>query len=259
MTDRVTTSREGAVAKITLNRPEALNALENSMIAALVAAIREAGSDPDTRVILIEGAGKAFCAGDDLKDMGTAEHPRSDDLLEEYERGYPAIVKALRDVEKPTLCAVQRYALGAGFEIALACDLIVAERDAKFGLPFALRGIAAGTAVLPRLVGRHRAARLLFLGEMIDAETACEWGLVAVLADPGKLAEAVEGVVGPLATAATRAIGLMKGAMVASAEATLAADLRTQAASTVSSALTRDFAEGAEAFTQKRDPQYTGR
>lgn len=259
MTPQVRYAVDGAVATITLNRPEALNALNNSMIAAIRDGIRRAADDVAVRVLVLEGEGKSFCAGDDLIDMGTPEHPKSDDLLEEYMRGYPVLVEELRRIEKPTVCKVQRHALGAGFEMALACDFVIADEQTKVGLPFALRGIAAGTALLPTLVPRQVAARVLYTAEFVTAAEAYSWGVLTRVVPTEELDEAVEALTQTLAGSATRAIGLMKGAITATEEAGLSGALRMQAAATVSSALTADFREGAAAFEEKRAPEFTGR
>lgn len=259
MTSQIRYDVADAVATITLDRPDALNALNNSMIAAIRDGIRRAATDPEVRVLILAGEGKAFCAGDDLIDMGTPEHPKSDDLLEEYLRGYPVLVEELRKIEKPTVCRVQRYALGAGFELALACDFVIAEEGARVGLPFVLRGIAAGTALLPTLVPRQVAARVLYTGELIEVAEAQQWGLITRVVESAALDEAVNTLTAQLATSATRAIGLMKGAIVATEEAGLSGALRMQAAATVSSALTEDFAEGGLAFQEKRPSVFQGR
>lgn len=259
MTTQVRYSIDGPIATITLNRPEALNALNNSMIAAIRDGIRSAAADNAVRVLVVEGEGKSFCAGDDLIDMGTPEHPKSDDLLEEYLRGYPALVEELRRIEKPTVCKVQRHALGAGFEIALACDFVIADESAKVGLPFALRGIAAGTALLPTLVPRQVAARVLYDAEFISVVEAKSWGVITKVVAAADLTDEVNELTARLARSATRAIGLMKGAITATEEARLHGALRMQAAASVSSALTSDFREGAVAFEEKRNPEFTGR
>lgn len=259
MTLQVRYAVSGAVATITLNRPEALNALNNSMIAAIRDGIRHAANDAAIRVLVLEGEGKSFCAGDDLIDMGTPEHPKSDDLFEEYMRGYPVLVEELRRIEKPTICKVQRHALGAGFEMALACDFVVADEPTKVGLPFALRGIAAGTALLPALVPRQVAARVLYTAEFVTAAEAHSWGVITRVVPAEELEGAVNELAQTLAGSATRAIGLMKGAITATEEAGLSSALRMQAAATVSSALTEDFREGAAAFDEKRTPEFTGR
>uniref|UniRef100_UPI003A8B40E7 enoyl-CoA hydratase/isomerase family protein n=1 Tax=Leucobacter sp. BZR 635 TaxID=3378705 RepID=UPI003A8B40E7 len=257
MTAQVLYTVDGAIATITLNRPEALNALNNSMIAAIRDGIRHAAADTNVRVLVLAGEGKSFCAGDDLIDMGTPEHPKSDDLMEEYLRGYPVLVEELRRIEKPTICRVQRHALGAGFEMALACDFVIADEPAKVGLPFALRGIAAGTALLPALVPRQVVARVLYTAELIGVSEAQGWGVITRVVPASKLDEAVATLADQLSGSATRAIGLMKGAIAATEEAGLSGALRMQAAATVSSALTSDFREGAVAFEEKRAPEFT--
>lgn len=259
MTAQVRYEVAGAIATITLNRPEALNALNNSMIAAIRDGIRQAAADTSVRVLVLAGEGKSFCAGDDLIDMGTPEHPKSDDLMEEYLRGYPVLVEELRRIEKPTICRVQRHALGAGFELALSCDFVIADEPAKVGMPFALRGIAAGTALLPALVPRQVAARVLYTAELIGAAEAHGWGVITRVVPADELDAAVTSLATQLAGSATRAIGLMKGAIAATEEARLSGALRMQAAATVSSALTADFREGAIAFEEKRAPEFTGR
>lgn len=259
MTDRIRTSVEQGVCTITLNRPEALNALENTMIATIVAELERAGADPDVRAILLRGEGKAFCAGDDLVDMGTEEHPESSDLVERYSRGYPAIVERMLTLEKPIVVSVRRYALGAGLEMALAADLIVAEPQAKLGLPFVLRGIAAGTSLLPKRAPVHLVQRMLYLGEMITAEDAHRMGVVGHLAEDTDVDELALATARRLAVGATRAIGLMKTALRTSETLSVRDALTVQVGATAASVLTEDFTEGKVAFTQKRDPEFGGR
>lgn len=260
MSKRVLVESAGGVCTISLNRPDALNALENSMIAAINAALDQAEVDEDVRAILIRGEGRAFCAGDDLIDMGTPEHPEPNDLHVRYADGYPSIVKRMLAIQKPIVVAVRKYGLGAGFEIALAADIIVAEPTAKFGLPFVLRGIAAGTSLLPRRTSLHLAQRLLFLGEMITAEEAHTLGIVAALSSADQdVDDLARAMADRLATSATRAIGLMKSALHASESLGVQDALTVQVGATVGSVLTNDFAEGKLAFTNRRDARYEGK
>ena len=259
MSDRIKVETANGVCTISLNRPEALNALENSMIAALVHALEAAEQADDVRAVLIRGEGKAFCAGDDLVDMGTQEHPEPADVFERYSRGYPAIVERMLRLDKPVVVAVRRYALGAGLELALAADVVVAEPGAKLGLPFVLRGIAAGTSILPRRAPDHLVRRMLFLGDMITAQEAHNLGIVGYLAQDRDVDDVAEDIVGKLAQGASRAIGLMKAALRTSESLPLREALTVQVAATAASALTPDFAEGKAAFTEKRDPQFGGR
>ncbi|MGM7698012.1 enoyl-CoA hydratase/isomerase family protein [Microbacterium sp. A84] len=260
MSERVLVETVGGVCTISLNRSDALNALENSMIAAINAALDEAAVDERVRAILIRGEGRAFCAGDDLIDMGTPEHPEPSDLHDKYADGYPSIVRRILEIHKPIVVAVRKYALGAGFEIALAADIIVAEPTAKFGLPFVLRGIAAGTSLLPKRAPRHLANRLLFLGDMITAEEAHTLGIVAALSSEDQdVDDLARTMVNRLAISATRAIGLMKSALNASVTLSAQDALAMQVGATVGSVLTNDFAEGKLAFTHRRDAQYEGK
>ena len=259
MTDRITLTRAGGVLEIVLTRPEAVNALENSMIATICDALDEASSDPSVRAVLVRGEGKAFCAGDDLVDMGTASHPEPDDLRTRYADGYPRIVNKIVELDKPVVCAVQRYALGAGLEIALASDLIVADDAARFGLPFVLRGIASGTTMLARRTSWHVAMRMLATGGMMDAATADSLGLIAQLAPAEEVQEAARNLAQSLAASATSAIGLMKSAMRAGENLSVREAFDLQIDATAASALTHDFAEGKLAFAEKREPRFEGR
>lgn len=258
MTDRVRVETQGGLCTISLNRPEALNALENSMIATIVDAFENAADDAEVRAVLLRGEGMAFCAGDDLVDMGTPEHPESQDMIERYTNGYPAIVQRMMKIEKPVVVVVRKYALGAGLEMALAGDVIVAEPTARLGLPFVLRGIAAGTSILPKRAPVHLVQKMLYMGESISAEQAHALGLVGYLATDCDVDELGNQVGRQLARAATSTIGLMKTALRASESLTVQEALSIQVVATAASALTSDFAEGKAAFAEKRDPQFGG-
>lgn len=259
MTNRITLERSDGVLAITLARPDALNALENSMIAAICDALDEASTDPTVRAVLLRGEGKAFCAGDDLVDMGTHDHPESEDLHARYADGYPRIVKKIIELDKPVVCAVQRYALGAGFEIALASDLIVADEEARFGLPFVLRGIAAGTSMLVRRTSWHVAMGVLATGSMMNTATADKLGLIARVVRAEDVHNVAEELARSLAASATSAIGLMKSAMRAGENLAVTDAFDLQIAATAASAETHDFAEGKLAFAEKRDARFEGR
>ncbi len=261
MTNRVLSEVRNGVLIITLNRPEALNALENSMIAAINTQLDAAKSDEQVRAVLFRGAGRGLSAGDDLKDMGTETHPEPKDLQIRYMEGYPAIVKRIRSLEKPVVVSLKGFALGAACEIALASDVIVAESKAKIGLPFVLRGIASGTVLAPRLLPEHLAKRLLLLGEMLPADTLKPYGIVSRFVDPeeGSVDDEALSVATDLAKSATRAIGLMKAAIHETAGAPYDAAWRTQVSATAQSVLTDDFLEGKAAFAEKRTPDFRGK
>ncbi|KGR82713.1 enoyl-CoA hydratase/isomerase family protein [Lysinibacillus odysseyi] len=259
MNTKVNYSKQNNMAEITLNRPEALNALDNDMIASIIEALKDAGKDDAVRVVIIKGNGRAYCAGDDLVDMGTEAHPNPSDKVKEYYEGYPQIVFAMKELEKPIIVAVHKYALGAGFEIALAADFIISSEEAKFGLPFVLRGLASGTYLLQQRIGYHRAAKYLYLGEMFDAQTAMQLGLLYEVTTTDELENKVKQLAERLALSATRSIGLMKKAMHASAGLDYEQAFKLQTLSTFASYHSEDHKEGIQAFVEKREPKFTGK
>ncbi|MEK3979061.1 enoyl-CoA hydratase/isomerase family protein [Psychrobacillus sp. FSL K6-2836] len=259
MSNKVIFQVENHIARIRLNRPNALNALDNDMIADLIDYLIESKKNDEIRVVIIEGNGKAFCAGDDLVDMGTENNPNPTDKLTEYSDGYPAVVLTMKNLEKPIIIKAQKYALGAGFEIALAADFIIASTDTKFGLPFVLRGISAGTYLLQKRIGYHRAARYLFLGEMFGTEEAFNWGLLYKQVELEALDQEVEKLAGHLSMSATRAIGLMKKAMHTSECMAIEEAFQVQTYSTLASFYTEDYAEGKQAFIDKRESNFKGK
>jgi 2-(1,2-epoxy-1,2-dihydrophenyl)acetyl-CoA isomerase len=247
------------VAKLTLNRPTALNALNNDMISDLISYLKEAERDDDVRVILIQGNGRSFCAGDDLIDMGTQEHPNPDDKLQEYKMGYPEIVLQIRSVEKPVIAKIHGYALGAGFEIALAADIVISAEEAKVGLPFVLRGIAAGSYLLQSIVGYHKACELLFTGDMLSAEKAEQMGIINKVVPLDQLEVETDRLTRRLSKGATRAIGLMKLAMNNTINEDVKKGMHEQVYTTTYSYYTKDYAEGKNAFIEKREPNFLGK
>jgi len=259
MDNKVIYQLENHVARITLNRPNALNALDNDMIVDLIEYLKQCKKDDEVRVVIIGGEGKAFCAGDDLVDMGTEKNPNPTDKLTEYVDGYPAVVLAMKNLEKPVVVKAHKYVLGAGLEIALAADFIIASKDTKFGLPFVLRGISAGTYLLQKRIGYHRAARYLFLGEMFGTEEASQWGLLFKQVDAQSLNGEVDQLAKRLSHGATRSIGLMKKAMHNSENLGLESAFQMQAYSTLASFHTDDYAEGIQAFIEKREPNFKGK
>ena len=259
MNEQIIYSKNNGIAEIILNRPEALNALNNAMIAKIISSLKDAGNDDAIRVAIIKGNGRAYCAGDDLVDMGTEAHPNPSDKVKEYYEGYPQIVLAMKELEKPIIVAVHKYALGAGFEIALAADFIISSDEAKFGLPFVLRGLASGTYLLQQRIGYHQAAKYLYLGEMFDAITAKELGLLYEITKIESLDENVKKLAKRLSTSATKSIGLMKKAMHTSAGLDYEQAYKLQTLSTFVSYHSEDHKEGIQAFIEKREPNFTGK
>jgi 2-(1,2-epoxy-1,2-dihydrophenyl)acetyl-CoA isomerase len=244
--------------RITLNRPERLNALTVEMAGALMAALDAAEADPNCRALLLTGAGRGFCAGQDLTAIADARPADVGALLEQYN----PLIRKLRALPIPVVCAVNGVAAGAGANLALACDIVLAARSAAFVQAFAKIGLVpdcGGTWFLPRLVGAARARALAMLAEPLPAETAAEWGLIwRALADEELIPEA-EALAARLATQATTALALTKHALDIAETNSLDAQLDLERDLQVAAAATPDYAEGLRAFLAKRPPAFTGR
>jgi 2-(1,2-epoxy-1,2-dihydrophenyl)acetyl-CoA isomerase len=246
--------------QIALNRPDRLNALNTEMHAALMAALTEAEADPDCRAILLTGAGRAFCAGQDLADVAVGDEGPPD-LKAVLER-YNALVRKLRALPLPVVCAVNGVAAGAGANLALACDIVLAGKSASFIQAFSRIGLipdCGGTWFLPRLVGAARARALAILGEPLPAERAAEWGLVWQAVDDDVLLETAQALAARLAQQATIGIALTKRALDAAETNTLDAQLDLERELQDEAGHTPDYAEGVRAFIGKRAPNFTGR
>ena len=250
----VLSERRERVLLITINRPEQRNAVNAAVAAGIAAALDELDADPDLSVGVLTGAGKGFCAGMDLKAFLAGERPHTE------ERGFAGIVQ--RPADKPLIAAVEGFAVAGGLEVALACDLIVASRGARLGVPEVKRSlVAAGGALLrlPRTLPRNLAMELALTGDPIDAERAYELGLVNRLAEPGEaLAAALEladaiAVNGPLALAATKRV------MVESADWSDSEFFERQSEIIDPVMRSEDAREGATAFAEKRPPVWKGR
>ena len=246
--------------QITLNRPDRLNALNAEMHAALLAALAEAEADPSCRALLLTGAGRGFCAGQDLGEVA----PRAGappDLAAVLER-YNGLVRKLRGIALPVVCAVNGVAAGAGANLALACDIVLAARSANFVQAFSRIGLipdCGGTWFLPRLVGAARARALAILGEPLAAERAAEWGLIWQAVDDTLLMAEAHTLAARLAGAATVGIALTKRALDAAESNTLDRQLDLERDLQDEAGRTPDYAEGVRAFTEKRAPAFTGR
>jgi enoyl-CoA hydratase/carnithine racemase len=238
--------RSGGVVLVTLNRPEALNALDDELLTALDEAFRGLGRG--ARAVVLTGAGRAFCTGADLK----ARTSMNETQWHEHHETLRAAFAAVRECPPPTLAAVEGFAIAGGLELALCCDLVVAGRDAELGLPEVTRGImpgAGGTKILPRLVGAARAKDLILTGRRIDAQTAAHWGLVARVVEPGAATAAALELAAQLGANAPLAVQAAKRSL----------DGADELESYWSCIGTEDQGEGLRAFVERRPPEFQGR
>ena len=250
---------EGGVLALTLNRPERLNALNGALIEALSAGIKRAGTDPECRAVLITGAGRGFCAGADLANRAFAPGDARPDLGEALEKGLNPIIRGIRNLPKPVVCAVNGPAAGAGANIALACDIVLAAKSAQFLQAFARIGLipdAGGTFVLPRLVGDARARALMMLAEPIAAEQAQAIGMIYRAVDDEDLMGEAHTIAERLAAGSTHALGLMKRALSASPTNALDAQLDLERDLQREAGRSDDYREGVRAFLDKRPAKF---
>lgn len=253
-------SRHG-IARITLDRPDRLNSFTTQMHAELRDALHRVANDDSLRVLLLTGAGRGFCAGQDLSDRAVAPGDEPVDLGASIENNYRPLVQALRELPLPVVCAVNGVAAGAGANLALACDIVVACRSASFIQAFCRIGLipdSGGTYFLPRLVGTARAMGLALLGDKLTAEQAEQWGLIWKCVDDAEFASTVDAMLERLAQAPTRGLAAIKRALHASAGNTL--EQQTTLERDVQRDLGRsdDYREGVAAFLAKRPPIFTG-
>ena len=249
------------VAKITLNRPDKLNSFTDGMHAELKRAMQAILTDSSVRVLMITGAGRGFCAGQDLSErmMGNEE---SADVSSSLEKNYNPLLKQLRALPYPVVCAVNGVAAGAGCNLVLACDIVIAARSASFIQIFSKIGLipdAGGTYTLPRLVGTARAMAAAMLAEKVSAEQAEQWGMIWKCVDDAQLMNEANALARQLAGQATRALGLTKRAIYASATHTFDQQLDLERDLQREAAKSEDFREGVSAFKEKRPAKFTGR
>ena len=249
------------VARITLNRPDVLNSFNAQMARELRGALDDARADKTVRTVLITGAGRAFCAGQDLSDVPASTEGAPADLGLHLRGTYNPLIKAIRKLELPVVCAVNGVAAGAGANLAIACDIVLASEGASFIQSFAKVGLipdSGGTFFLPRIVGLPRATALMMTADKIDARRAYEIGMVYRVCPAETLQEDAMALAAQLAAMPTRGLGLTKRALNASLTNDLEAQLELEADLQSEAGRTQDFAEGVRAFLDKRKPNFTG-
>jgi 2-(1,2-epoxy-1,2-dihydrophenyl)acetyl-CoA isomerase len=247
---------------VTLNRPDKLNAFNPEMHKLLRDALEQALDDTGVRCVLLTGAGRGFCAGQDLSERDVSAQAAPIDLSVSLGSNYNPLVRRLRALPKPVVCAVNGVAAGAGANIALACDIVLAARSASFVQSFAQLGLvpdSGGTYFLPRLVGTARAMGLALLSTRLSAEEAERWGLIWKALDDRRLMEQATEIAAALAAGPTKGYGLIKRALHASAGNSLDAQLDLERDLQREAGFSEDYREGVAAFMQKRKPSYKGK
>ncbi|WP_116652272.1 2-(1,2-epoxy-1,2-dihydrophenyl)acetyl-CoA isomerase PaaG [Pelagibacterium sediminicola] len=259
--DSVLSAVEDGVLKLTLNRPDKLNAFNIEMHVALRAELERACDDTTIRAVLLTGSGRAFSAGQDLSDRDPRKRTAPHDLGHSLDTYYNPAIRLIRDLRKPVVVAVNGVAAGAGANIALACDIVIAARSAKFVQAFSKVGLvpdAGGSWTLPRILGEPRAKALMLTGEPLAAETAAEWGLIWKAVDDVDLLDQAGQLARKLAKGPTIGLGLTKHLIQLAASNTLDAQLDLERDSQRVAGNSADYAEGVAAFLDKRPPVFRG-
>ncbi|MGB9149641.1 MAG: 2-(1,2-epoxy-1,2-dihydrophenyl)acetyl-CoA isomerase PaaG [Burkholderiales bacterium] len=249
------------VARLTLNRPDRLNSFNTEMHLQLRAALEKIKQDKTVRALLLTGAGRGFCAGQDLSDRNVAAGAAPPDLGFTLDTYYNPLVRTLRALPVPVICAVNGVAAGAGANIALACDIVLAGRSANFIQAFCKIGLmpdSGGTYFLPRLVGSARAMGLAMLGDKLGAEQAEQWGLIWKCVDDDKLQDEAMKLANHFATQPTKGLGFIKQSLYASSNNTLDQQLDLERDLQRIAGRSDDYREGVAAFMQKRAPTFKG-
>ncbi|AXG54269.1 enoyl-CoA hydratase [Streptomyces lincolnensis] len=258
----VTQATDGQVSYLTLNRPEALNALTPGQRDQLIELLARASADPDVRAVVLTGTGRGFCAGADLRGASTGGERVAGDVARTLRLGAQRLIAAVLDCEKPVIAAVNGTAAGLGAHLAFACDLVLAAESARFIEVFVRRGLVpdgGGAYLLPRLVGPQRAKELMFFGDALTAADAERLGLVNRVVPDAELDKTARAWAERLAAGPTRALALTKQLVNASLDTDRAGAFAAEAAAQEINMTTVDAREGVASFVERRSPEYRGR
>jgi 2-(1,2-epoxy-1,2-dihydrophenyl)acetyl-CoA isomerase len=252
-------NKVAGLATITLNRPDKYNSFVREMALEVQQKLDDASDDSEIRCVLITGSGKAFSAGQDLVEATDPEGPEMTTIVKEH---YNPIIKRIRDMEKPVIAAVNGVAAGAGANIALACDIVVAAKGADFIQAFSKIGLipdSGGTYFLPRLIGWQRASAIMMTGEKISADDACQMGMIYKVFPDDVFMEEVQKLTTVMSKMPTKGLALTKKALNVSAKNDLYSQLALEDILQTEAGNTFDYKEGVQAFLEKRKPNFTGK
>ena len=249
----------GAIGKITLNRPDKFNAFVRGMALELQKKLDECRSDETIRCIIISGSGKAFCAGQDLKEATDPNGPTIEEIVRQH---YNPVIKKIREIDIPVIAAVNGVAAGAGANVALACDIVVAAKSASFIQAFSKIGLipdSGGTYFLPRLIGIQKAAALMMTGEAVSAETAETLGMIYAVYKDSEFETSAMKLADTISSMPTKGLGYTKKLLSQTFNNSLEEQLNLEAETQALAASSKDHQEGIKAFMEKRTPQFTGK
>ena len=249
----------GVIGKITLNRPDKYNAFVRDMALELQKKLDECSSDETIRCIIISGSGKAFCAGQDLKEATDPNGPTIEEIVRQH---YNPVIKKIREIDIPVIAAVNGVAAGAGANVALACDIVVAAKSASFIQAFSKLGLipdSGGTYFLPRLIGIQKAAALMMTGEAVSAEKAETLGMIYAVYEDSEFETSAMKLADTISSMPTKGLGYTKKLLSQTFNNSLEEQLSLEAETQALSASSKDYQEGIKAFMEKRTPQFTGK